>query len=213
MAAVLTVILTCTPIQSFWDPTIAGSHCINYNFTLHFYATVNVVTDAAILILPMPFVWRMKTNLHRKIQISSIFLLGSLVTIVSVLRAYYTGIMVVAIKTDASWDTAYLCIWASAETGIGIVAACLPVMRPVLNKVLYGSVEGCSARSKSSGLSAPSSDGGSSGAHLVTIGGRVVPLRSDVALSGGDAGPQRISVVSSTVDEKPGSTGLARESV
>lgn len=75
-------------------------------------------------------------------------------------------------------------------------------MRPVLNKVLYGSVEGTTTRANSAVRPAPLSREGSYGAHLVTIGGRVLPLRSDVALPRGGDGYRRASVVSFVVDEK-----------
>lgn len=133
-AAILTIVFTCTPIQSYWDSTIPGSHCIKYDTALHIFSGANVVTDAIILVVPMPLVWRMKTSISRKMEISGIFLLGSIVIVVSIIRAYYTGKTLLDLKTDATYGGSYQFVWATAETGIGILAACLPVLRPGLEQ-------------------------------------------------------------------------------
>lgn len=203
----------CTPIQSLWNTSIADSHCINIDLALHLFSGINVVTDAIILILPMPLVWRMRTTFKRKMQISGVFLLGSVVTIVSIIRAYYAGKAVLGFNSDATYVSSYLYIWATAETGTGILAACLPVLRPVLNKILYGSVESTNTRAPSMARSTPSRDDGSNHAHLVTIGGRRLPLRSDVASPGGGTGAQRASTVSFIVDDKSSSVIPSHESV
>lgn len=150
----------------------------------------------------MPLVWRMNTSLARKLQISGVFLLGSIVTVVSIIRAYYTGRTALAFKSDATYVGSYLYLWATAETGIGILAACLPLLRPVLNKLLYGFVESPTTRARSAARSMSSRVEGSNGAHLVTIGGRRLPLRSDVASPVGTTGARRASTVSFAVDDK-----------
>lgn len=203
---------SCTPVQSYWDSAIPG-HCINYDLALHILSGSNVVTDALILILPMPLVWRMNTSFTRKVQISGVFLLGSVVTLVSIIRAYYTGRTSLDLKTDGTFVGSYLDLWATAETGIGILSACLPVLRPVLNKVLYGHVESAITRARSVPRSASSRVDGSHGAHLVTIGGSKLPLRSDIASHGGGAGPRRASMVSFIVDNKRSSVVPSHESV
>ncbi|KAJ4418118.1 hypothetical protein N0V82_005782 [Gnomoniopsis sp. IMI 355080] len=206
------IVFSCTPVKSYWNYTIPG-HCIDYNLALHIISSTNVVTDALILVLPMPLVWRMNTNLTRKMQISGVFLLGAIVTVVSIIRAYYTGRMALNLKTDGTYVGSYLDIWATAETGIGILAACLPVLRPVLNKMLYGHVESATTRARSAARSASSRVDGSHGAHLVTIGGSKLLLRSDVASPGGGAGPRRASMVSFVVDDKRSSVVPSHESV
>lgn len=52
------------------------------------------------------------------------------------------------------------------------LAACLPVLRPGLNKMLYGSVKSATTRAWFSARSIPSEIDGSDPAHLMTIGGQ-----------------------------------------
>lgn len=99
------------------------------------------------------------------------------------------------------------------ETGIGILAACLPVLRPVLNKLLYGSVESLTTRARFAAGSMSSQVAGSTGTHLVTIWGRRLPLRSGVASPGGGTGARRASTVSFGVDDKRSSVVPSYESV
>jgi hypothetical protein len=41
-------------------------------------AIFNIVTDVALLILPIPYIWRLHVSRSQKILISGIFILGSL---------------------------------------------------------------------------------------------------------------------------------------
>lgn len=213
LSVILTIVFTCTPVQSYWDGVAANSHCINYDLALHIFSGANVVTEFIIIILPMPLVWRMNTSLARRLQISGVFLLGSIVTVVSIIRAYYTGRTTLAFKSDATYVGSYLYLWATAETGTGILAACLPVLRPVLNKLLYGSVERPTTSARSAARSMSSQVDGNNGAYLVTIGGRRLPMQSDAALPGGGTGARRASTVSFLMDDKRSSVVPSHESV
>ena len=74
----LVAVFPCTPIQGFYDLTVPA-RCVD---PVSFYwacALLNgVITDAIILVLPMPVVWKLQMSLRRKIGITLIFLLGGL---------------------------------------------------------------------------------------------------------------------------------------
>jgi hypothetical protein len=42
------------------------------------YIIPNIVVDAILLLLPMPYVWRLKIDTQKKVAISGLFLLGGL---------------------------------------------------------------------------------------------------------------------------------------
>lgn len=71
-------IFQCTPIRFMWDKTIVGGHCINVTAALTGMAVTNMISDVAILILPMHAVWHLQVPRSQKIAVACIFLLGGL---------------------------------------------------------------------------------------------------------------------------------------
>ena len=83
------IIFQCTPIAFFWDPTIPGGHCINISAFFRFANIANLLTDILILVMPIPIVWTLRLDRHKKIGVCGLFLLGGFVCIASVMRFYY----------------------------------------------------------------------------------------------------------------------------
>ena len=70
-------IFICTPIQTFWS--LGGPRtCIDI---LKYYlgvAVPNVLTDVILLLLPVPWIWKLVMSRSQKIALTGIFLLGGL---------------------------------------------------------------------------------------------------------------------------------------
>lgn len=75
---VITVVaVQCRPLQFIWNHSLDGV-CID---TWTFYiagSAPSVVTDFAILILPLPAVWNLQMGTPQKVSVAGMFLLGSL---------------------------------------------------------------------------------------------------------------------------------------
>ena len=70
-------IFQCMPVSSNW--TVGKDHyCINVDVGATIIAAFNVLTDFAILILPMPLLFRLQKPMKQKLQIMGMFLLGGL---------------------------------------------------------------------------------------------------------------------------------------
>ncbi|KAJ9624337.1 hypothetical protein H2204_010893 [Knufia peltigerae] len=78
----------CTPVSFFWeqwrDPS-AGT-CININAGGWAAAAINIALDVAILALPVPVILRLQISRQQKLQVLSMFGVGSLITVVSIIR-------------------------------------------------------------------------------------------------------------------------------
>ncbi|KAH6639968.1 hypothetical protein BKA67DRAFT_665350 [Truncatella angustata] len=191
VTAVMTNIFQCTPVESNWDKSIKA-HCVNLGSELVAVSSLNVLTDATILCLPMPFIWRLKTDFRRKLQLTCIFLLGSFVVIVSIIRVtYVSGVSF----SDGFWVNSFPSMWSVVESCVAIVAACLPVLRPVFNKILYGDPERTDR--SGSGKNVPSGQP-SFERHIVTIGGSEIPLGNYSNGSGPKRPSRGINVTNST---------------
>ena len=76
--SVFSSIFGCMPVAYFWDKTIKGGHCMNQYAVWFTSAAVNIVTDFAIIILPMPVLWRLNMPLKQKRALMLVFALGGL---------------------------------------------------------------------------------------------------------------------------------------
>ena len=70
-------IFICVPVQKLWYPQLIG-HCINQVGTWIANAASTILTDLAILIVPLPQVWKLKLRTSRRIAVLIAFGLGFL---------------------------------------------------------------------------------------------------------------------------------------
>ena len=78
MMVIFVVSLACRPFEYNWNKSIPGGQCINQSLYYIIGSAFNVATDVAILFLPLPVIWRLQLKLSQKLQLSGVFLLGSL---------------------------------------------------------------------------------------------------------------------------------------
>ena len=78
IACIIASLAACRPFQANYDPTFVGGQCID-KMKLYIWTSIpNIVTDVAMLTLPLPTVWKLNTNLRTKLALSFTFLVGSL---------------------------------------------------------------------------------------------------------------------------------------
>ena len=68
----------CRPYAFNWDKSIHGGTCGPQIKLWLSNGIIHVIIDIMILILPMPMVWKLKTQLSNKISLSIVFGLGIL---------------------------------------------------------------------------------------------------------------------------------------
>ena len=77
LSVMMVCLLECLPIKSGWTPSIKGE-CIDF---LRFYygsAGSSIVLDFILLVIPVPFLWRLHRDWSHKIALLTTFLLGYL---------------------------------------------------------------------------------------------------------------------------------------
>lgn len=72
------VFLFCIPLQSFWDPHVKGQCFLSRPTMWYVSGIVHIVTDFAIIVMPLPIVWKLQLPRSQKIYLTGIFGLGSL---------------------------------------------------------------------------------------------------------------------------------------
>ena len=68
-------IFDCIPQRKEWDPSVKG-HCLNRYASRIATATLNVLVDLIILVLPFPMLKKLHTSLRRKIISGAAFFMG-----------------------------------------------------------------------------------------------------------------------------------------
>ena len=69
-------LLICKPIAYNWDTTIEGGSCANQTEAFEAVGILNLLTDIAIIILPMPWLWTLQLPITKKIGLTGIFGIG-----------------------------------------------------------------------------------------------------------------------------------------
>jgi len=120
----------CVPIAGSWDKTI-DAVCIDKSKFWVAYAVMNILTDVLVLALPIPPVLALKLNRRDKVLICGTFMLGGFVTVTSILRTTSVSDSVKN-QSDITFNFIERGMWTLIETNLGIITACLPVLKEPL---------------------------------------------------------------------------------
>ncbi|KAI1473096.1 uncharacterized protein F4812DRAFT_411594 [Daldinia caldariorum] len=134
IVAVILLFVACRPFWTNWAaPSIQSTYCIDKEALFVWSSLPNVVTDAVMLAIPLPIVWRLQVSRNLKIALTFTFFIGSIGLVASILRlvAFHNTNSF----TDATYNAVELVIWTIAEPGIYLISACLLVYRPLLEKI------------------------------------------------------------------------------
>ncbi|KAI9658409.1 MAG: hypothetical protein M1821_002542 [Bathelium mastoideum] len=131
LASFFAELLQCWPIGS--QLTGKAKRCINWDALFTSLSFINAFFDTILLALPLPMIWKLHTNVRRKVQTSAIFLVGLIAVTASFIRAGYS---LKSSKVDVSYADAFVALWATVEVNTSIVSACMPNYGPLVMKVL-----------------------------------------------------------------------------
>lgn len=144
---------------------------------------INVIFDFILVLMPMPYVWKLRAPLGQRLILAGMFGLGFFVCIVSVIRL--TEVMrIPAGDMDATYNLKDFIIWSTVEINIGLVCSCLPSMRRLLSVIGLGRLfsRGSSADKATGGT--PNNLGGVRNTHP-SSGGRSLGGSTSRLKSGG----------------------------
>ncbi|KAI0387006.1 hypothetical protein F5Y04DRAFT_275461 [Hypomontagnella monticulosa] len=109
------------------NPLSVGSGvCLN-NIAIS-QAVLNILSDVALIILPIPMIYRLNMPLRQKIIIGILMGLGSAVIIASIARVAYVRAMIG--NPDVTWTQASAAVLSSVELNIGIVCNSMARLKP-----------------------------------------------------------------------------------
>lgn len=77
IGTVLAGLLICRPIAMNWMEVPGGS-CGNQVLSFTITGIINLITDVAVLALPMPYLYKLQLPLYKKVVLISVFSVGFL---------------------------------------------------------------------------------------------------------------------------------------
>ncbi|ORY12436.1 hypothetical protein BCR34DRAFT_600651 [Clohesyomyces aquaticus] len=132
LASAIALGLLCRPLSSMWtNQGGVGDNCIDLSALAMATGIINILTDVAILCLPIRPLLGLKAPMLVRAGLIGTFLLGGCVCIASIIRTIIVGHSPLE---DTSWNLGPGAIWTVIEIHVGIVSACLPVLRPLFIK-------------------------------------------------------------------------------
>lgn len=79
IASFIADLAACRPFSANWGPPdVQAAHCIDKEALFIWSTFPNIVTDAVMLVLPLPIIWRLHTSMQLKIALTVTFVIGSM---------------------------------------------------------------------------------------------------------------------------------------
>ncbi|KAI1066940.1 hypothetical protein LB507_011373 [Fusarium sp. FIESC RH6] len=129
-AVFLTITFGCFPYQHNWQvlpqpPSKCTLKMQNFLVT----TVLNVLTDALILCIPLPLLWKLQVPLRKKLVIGLLLSSGAFVIAAAITR--------VVLTLSANPSALTINSWGVRETIVGILTVNIPILRPLFTKAFW----------------------------------------------------------------------------
>ncbi|KAL8992694.1 MAG: hypothetical protein Q9169_006908 [Polycauliona sp. 2 TL-2023] len=130
-------IFACKPIRASWNFELMfdpETKCYPKSWdTKNIYGFCNILSDFALIVMPLPLVWRMQMDRKKKIGLVLVFASGVFILGVAIARQY--TLYNPAGHGDDNRDLVPTKIWMTIETNLAIIIACLPALTPLFKRI------------------------------------------------------------------------------
>ncbi|KAH6649021.1 hypothetical protein BKA67DRAFT_379552 [Truncatella angustata] len=130
IAVFLTITFGCFPTQKNWQVTPdPGLKCTFKMQNFLVSVVLNVITDGAILCIPLPLLWTLQVPIKKKVMIGLLLCSGLFVITAAIIRVVLTlGSHPSALNVNR---------WGVRETIVGIITVNIPILRPMFSKTFW----------------------------------------------------------------------------
>ncbi|WZH50398.1 CFEM domain-containing protein [Fusarium acuminatum] len=155
-------VFQCTPISYFWTKW-DGEHegtwyiklprtplsssdifSLNINAITWANAAISIALDIWMLAIPLGCLRSLKLHWKKKIGVAAMFIVGTFITIVSIIRLQ--SLVDFGVSQNTTYDLTDIVMWSTIETHVGVICASMPALRillvrlvPILGGSSYGS--------------------------------------------------------------------------
>ncbi|KAH7061063.1 hypothetical protein B0J12DRAFT_695256 [Macrophomina phaseolina] len=154
----LMVDVVCVPVDRFWQMQLRPEGCVNIMLWSSVASFLNSFTDLILFLLPIPLVYKHRIHVQQKLAVCIIFIAGLIPIAASLIRSTHLTQSYIDMGTllekNPSWHVASILVlthhpsltlhrrwafvpfWYQLEITIGVIAACMPTLSPLL-KALF----------------------------------------------------------------------------
>ncbi|KAJ5639974.1 uncharacterized protein N7484_007836 [Penicillium longicatenatum] len=120
---ILECFLLCQPFIYNWDTSVNG-HCGNRPAAFMVAGIMNVITDAMVIALPLPHIWKLKLNMQKKIGLTSVFGVGLvIIRLISIYKLDFE---------DPTFTLLDPIMWTVLEPQLAIICANMPFFKTII---------------------------------------------------------------------------------
>ncbi|OJD30167.1 uncharacterized protein BKCO1_6500024 [Diplodia corticola] len=133
-------IFQCNPVSSFWTIKPNNEHCLSIHAIegiSYGAATLGSLSDWIFGVLPGFIVYDLQMNKRTKLVVVGILAFAAIGSTATLIRMPY--IKGFSATHDFLYESTDIAIWSTIEPGIGMIAACIATLRPLLQHVLHRS--------------------------------------------------------------------------
>ncbi|KAF2117014.1 hypothetical protein BDV96DRAFT_644451 [Lophiotrema nucula] len=118
-----------------WSPTFPDG-CNNLPATYFSTASINILTDVMILLMPLRAFWQLNLHPKKRWALMGVFMVGGIAVIASIVRLY--ALYVYTTTKDVAYDAIFILLLSQIEVNVAIISASAPALRPLFNKAFMG---------------------------------------------------------------------------
>ncbi|PYH35668.1 uncharacterized protein BO87DRAFT_457846 [Aspergillus neoniger CBS 115656] len=122
----------CRPLKALWDTNVKGT-CFDLNMLLRWIRLPNIVSDIAIMIIPIPYVLKLQVTGRVRLGLIVTFLFGSVGFIFGVIC--WSEYLKTDAVADKTWSAIYIFVWSDVEAGMYFIATCFLAYQPLVNRI------------------------------------------------------------------------------
>lgn len=141
-------IFQCRPFHAAYSDT--DGRCLDLVSLYLSSAPINIITDLAILLLPLPILTGLRMELRQKIALVATFVVGGFVTVVDIIRIVYLqdalkeelaadpngSVSASSRPANFTYHVSFSLMWSAVEVSVGIMCACVLVLKPLVMRVV-----------------------------------------------------------------------------
>ncbi|KAI9652834.1 MAG: hypothetical protein M1831_006359 [Alyxoria varia] len=122
-------------LEVFWTAGASHETCIDLTWSHLWFGITDVIGDIAVVVMPYPCIRKMRLQRREKLGVTTIFLLGTFSTAAAVVRlgfvckAFTNNFAATENNHGSGTPPA---VWSTIQAGVGIIAACLPALGPLI---------------------------------------------------------------------------------
>ncbi|KIW59502.1 hypothetical protein, variant [Exophiala xenobiotica] len=125
----------CLPLRALWQTATRNERCINLVAYWMFSASFNTITALVVWMIPIPVIRSLHLPTRQKRWLMLVFLLGIFTCLAAGLRIWVLHITLERTRAKLGRYLALVATWTSLEINIGIICACLPTCKPIVDRM------------------------------------------------------------------------------